>query len=591
MRPAVLALVVCAIGCGRFRFEDRDARDGGDGGGGDDATDAIDAPDSMIGAAAYVKPATTNANDVLGYSLALSADGQTLAVGAYGEQSNATGVNGDATDNSANLSGAVFVFVRSGNAWVQQAYLKASNTGTADVLGFTVAISADGNTIVAGAPDEDGGATTINGNGNDDSKFSAGAAYVFTRTGTAWSQQAYLKAANSETGDNFGGAVAISADGNTVGVGAYTEDGLGGPTPDPLSNAVTDSGAAYVFTRSGTVWTQAGYLKAQNAEPADAFGFTLAIAGDGSRIAVAATSEASGALGVNGNANDNSQPQSGAVYLFRRQGASYLPDAYLKASNTDGGDFFGNSVALSSDGNTLAVSAEGEDGSSTGVGGPQVEGAGQAGAVYVFEHATQWAQTAYIKATNTDADDRFGRSIALAADGSTLVVGAALEDSAQTGVGASGTDNSASEAGAAYVYTRAGGVWTPSLYLKATNTAVGDQFGAIRTPTRAPSTYSRESPPECPATVVSSADIHGRTRWVYLASSWVPSRRRLRRMTCCCCTRSSAWPAPMARSRMQRTRTSARTRTRCRSSATWTRRSSTRPSRRPSRSRTSTTAT
>jgi hypothetical protein len=164
--------------------------------------------------------------------------------------------------------------------------------------------------------------------------------------------------------------------------------------------------------------------------------------------------------------------------VFQDNGAgTWLGDGYLKASNTDGGDFFGYDVALSGNGMVLAVSAEGEDGPVTGVNGTQMEGAGQAGAVYVFERPASWVQAAYIKATNTDADDRFGRSVDLSADGSTLVVGAALEDSGQTGIDASGLDNSAPDAGAAYVYRHGMSGWAPLHYLKATNTAADDQFG------------------------------------------------------------------------------------------------------------------
>ena len=164
--------------------------------------------------------------------------------------------------------------------------------------------------------------------------------------------------------------------------------------------------------------------------------------------------------------------------MVLRGGAGWEHEAYINPSNTDGGDFFGYDLALSNDGRTLVVSAEGEDGDATGVGGPQQEGAGQAGAVYVFERAASWSQVAYVKATNTEADDRFGRSVALSADAQTLVVGAALEDSGQTGIGGTGTDNATTDAGAAYVYRRGTGGWMPLVYLKATAPAAGDQFGA-----------------------------------------------------------------------------------------------------------------
>ncbi|MBA3459269.1 MAG: FG-GAP repeat protein [Deltaproteobacteria bacterium] len=456
------ALVLCVAACGRLGFGGVD-RDAGDDVGPRDVGDVGDAPDLVIDMQLVLRPTGGAPNDQFGYVVALSADGTTLAVGAFGR---------------TNLTGAVYVYVKSGGVWSQQAVLTPANAGVQDAFGFSLAIAADGNTLVAGAPDEDSAATTIDGNGADNSASSAGAAYVFTRNGTQWTQQAYLKPSNSESGDSFGESVAISGSGDVVAVGASWEDGTGGPVPDPMTNGALESGAVYAFTRAGGVWTQHSYLKASNTGANDHFGFAVAVSGDGARIAATATGEASVATGIDGNEGDNTQPQSGAVYVFGRNGASWLKEAYVKASNSDGGDFFGYDVALSADGATLAVSAEGEDSPSMGVGGPQVEGAGQAGAVYLFQRGGGWTQTAYIKATNTEADDRFGRSVALSADGATLVVGAALEDSAQTGIGASGTSNAAADAGAAYVYKRIAGAWTPALYLKATDTASGDQFGA-----------------------------------------------------------------------------------------------------------------
>lgn len=459
MRFPAVALVLCVAACGRLGFggADRDAGDALDDAadGPRDTGDVGDAPNLVIDTEVALRPANGAANDQFGYVVALSTDGTTLAVGAYGR---------------TNLTGAVYVYVKSGAAWNQQAVLNAANADVQDAFGFSLAISADGNTLIAGAPDEDSASTIINGNGADNSASSAGSAYVFTRSGTLWTQQAYLKAANAEASDNFGESVAISASGDVVVVGASWEDG-------PLNGAL-EAGAAYVFTRAGGVWTQHAYIRASNPEAADRFGFAVAVSGDAARIAVASTAEASGARGIDGNQADNSQGQSGAVYVYARNGAAWPIEAYVKASNTDGGDFFGFDVALSADGATLAVTAEGEDSPAMGVGGTQLEGAGQAGAVYVFHRAAAWSQAAYIKATNTEADDRFGRSVALSADGATLVVGAALEDSAQTGIGASGTSNGAPDAGAAYVYKRVAGTWMPSLYLKATDTASGDQFGA-----------------------------------------------------------------------------------------------------------------
>src|SRR6185436_5843616 len=167
---------------------------------------------------AYLKASNSGAADRFGGSIDVSGD--TIVIGAYNEDSNATGVNGDQNNNSASNSGAAYVFVRNGVTWSQQAYLKASNTGANDFFGGTVAMSGD--TVVVGAYGEDSSATGVNGNQGDNSMPSSGAVYVFARNGVTWSQQAYLKASNTGASDSFGLGLAVSGD--TVVVGAEDED-------------------------------------------------------------------------------------------------------------------------------------------------------------------------------------------------------------------------------------------------------------------------------------------------------------------------------------------------------------------------------
>jgi hypothetical protein len=156
---------------------------------------------------------------LVGVTLAMSADGNTLAVSSPHEDSAATGVNGNQRDESAWDAGAVYVFVRAGGRWTQQAYVKASNTQTSDRFGSAVALSGDGNTLAVAASLEDSGARGVNGNQADNAAESAGAVYVFRRTGAAWTQQAYVKASNADAGDQFGWSVALSHDGSTLAVG------------------------------------------------------------------------------------------------------------------------------------------------------------------------------------------------------------------------------------------------------------------------------------------------------------------------------------------------------------------------------------
>ncbi|MBL9146725.1 MAG: choice-of-anchor D domain-containing protein [Verrucomicrobiaceae bacterium] len=403
----------------------------------------------------------------------------------------------------------------------QQAYLKASNTGAGDSFGYSVAVSGD--TVVVGAWSENSNATGVNGNQADNSAADAGAAYVFTRSGTTWTQQAYLKASNAEAGDNFGYSVAVAGD--TIVVGAWNEDSSAtGVNGNQADNSATNAGAAYVFTRSGTTWTQQAYLKPSNAETGDSFGYSVAVAGD--TVVVGARYEDSNATSINGNEANNSALASGAAYVFTRSGANWTQQAYLKASNTNAGDWFGWSVALWGDtvvigarsqagsgaayvftrsgttwtqqaflkasiigsgdefgisvavsGDTLVIGASGEDSNATGVNGNQTDNSASfAGAAYVFTRiGTTWTQQAYLKASNTGAGDRFGTSVAVSGD--SVVVGAWNEDSNATGINGAQADNSAADAGAAYFFTRSGTTWTQQTYLKASNTGTDDQFG------------------------------------------------------------------------------------------------------------------
>jgi hypothetical protein len=272
----------------------------------------------------------------------------------------------------------------------QDAYLKASNTGANDEFGFAVAIS--GNTAVVGAHFESSNAVGVNGEQANNLAGQSGAAYVFVRDTAGWSQQAYLKASNTGIADDFGHAVAISGD--TIVVGAPNE----GP-----------GGAAYVFVRNGSSWTQQAYLKASNFAAFDQFGTSVAVSGD--TVVVGAFDEDSAATDVDGNQGDNSALGSGAAYVFTRNGTSWTQQAYLKASNTGANDNFGFAVAVSAD--TVVVGAFRESSNATGVNGIQGDNsASQAGAAYVFvRRGTTWAQQAYLKASNTGIGNVFGYSV------------------------------------------------------------------------------------------------------------------------------------------------------------------------------------
>ncbi|MEE9344950.1 MAG: FG-GAP repeat protein [Methylococcales bacterium] len=417
---------------------------------------------------AYLKASNTDAGDSFGFSVAIAGD--TVVIGADGEASNATGIDGDQSDNSAIDAGAAYVFTRTGNNWSQQAYLKASNTEEFDGFGFSVAIAGD--TVVIGADGEASNATGIDGDQSDNSAIDAGAAYVFTRSGNSWSQQAYLKASNTDADDSFGFSVAIADDTVVVGTDGEASNATG-VDGDQSNNSADSAGAAYVFTRSGSSWNQQAYLKASNTDAEDLFGNSVAITGD--TVVIGADGEASNATGIDGDQSDNSTVNAGAAYVFTRTGNSWNQQAYLKASNTGKNDSFGFPVAIAA--NTVVVGAGSEASIASGVNGDQSDNSAvNAGAAYVFSRSdNNWSQQAYLKASNTDAQDIFGDSIAITGD--TVVVGANGEDSNATGVDGDQSDNSADSAGAAYVFTRSGSSWNQQAYLKASNTIAGDFFG------------------------------------------------------------------------------------------------------------------
>ena len=396
---------------------------------------------------AYLKASNVDVDDNFGSGLALSADGNTLVIGATAESSRP----GNPADNSLTGAGAVYVFVRTGTTWTQQAMVKASNADAGDRFGAAVALSADGNTLAAGAPAEASAATGVGGNQASNTATASGAVYVYRRSGQTWSQEGYIKASNTEANDEFGGAVALSADGNTLAAGALGEDSAAtGVNGDGTDNSAKISGAAYVYTRAGTTWSFQAYFKASNTGASDRFGTDVSLSGDGNLLAVGAPSESSSATGVGGDQTNNGAGLSGAAYLFSRANATWRQSAYVKASNTGSGDFFGERVALTADGATLAVSAIEE--ASGNPADPSDDSASGAGAVYVFAFTQTWAQIAYIKAPHPDAIDNFGYGLAVCP--TAVAAGAFNESSAATGINGEAADNNSRSSGAAYIFGR-----------------------------------------------------------------------------------------------------------------------------------------
>ena len=313
------------------------------------------------------------------FGVSVSVNGDTVVVGAASE---------------ASAQGAAYVFVRSGTSWTQQAKLTASGGAGGDQFGASVSVSAG--TAVVGAP----GAGSL-----------VGAAYVFIQSGSSWAQQAKLSATDGAAGDSFGDSISLS--GNTAAVGALAKN--------------SGRGAAYVFARSGTNWTQQAELTASDGANGDGFG--RSISADANTVVVGANAKSF---------------NTGAAYVFVNSGAGWSQQAVLAASDATESYQFAFSVGVSGD---------------TVVAGAPIQYNSQ-GEVYFFARSgTNWSQQAELGASDAANPDLFGWSIALSGD--TAVVGAVFKNHFQ---------------GAAYVFVRSGAAWKQQAKLVPAD-GLGGDFG------------------------------------------------------------------------------------------------------------------
>lgn len=414
---------------------------------------------------AYIKASNSDKEDFFGASIAVSGD--RVAVGALAESSCATGIDGNQNNDDCLDAGAVYVFRKKRDKWVQEAYIKASNTDGSDLFGFAVALSGD--TLVVTADSESSCATGVGGDQTNNSCSNSGAAYVFRRQGKTWVQEAYLKASNTDASDNFGSAVALSSD--RIAIGSEFEDSCAkGVNGDQTDNNCKSSGAVYLFHRDQGTWRQEAYIKASNAEFADYFGSAVAL--HENKLLVGAYGEDSCSKSVNGDQNNNGCTTAGAAYAFQRKSGTWAQKAYLKASNAERDDRFGYSVAAAAD--WLAVAADLEASCATGIGGAQKNNnCAKAGAVYAFRpDGNSWQQDAYIKPQYSksysnagyQSYNSFGRSVAM--DGDRLLAGAPGDESCASGVNDDQDEGTCAASGAAYLFERAGQDWVQRDYLK-----------------------------------------------------------------------------------------------------------------------------
>jgi hypothetical protein len=470
----------------------------------------------MLKSIGKIRASNADANDLFGWSLALSGDGQTLAVGAPAEDSNARGVNGDQTSNNSQDSGAVYVFVKQDGLWVQQAYLKASNTEQPSVnpnrilpndrFGYKVAISDDGNTLAVSAIHEDSPSWGVNCNqdnyeltlirpasstsnssldANDISinaaNMNVGAVYLFKRTDSQWNQTAYIKPEYPRQNLLFGQTLSISGDGKTLAVGT-------------AADALT-----FDIDKNITHFSQSSVRECLMYENVDQASFSSSeTSSSSSSSSIAKSSSSQGAYG--GKA-------SGAVYIFTETENGWLAEAFIKPAFNQIDDQFGSSTALSTDGNTLVAGAIGEDSKATGVNGDAKDNSCfenlldeynfdpdcstryrtlmNSGAAYIFVRSNGvWTQQAFLKPATPWLNANFGSAVAISGDATTVAVGAVGDGSAINQVINSATiedKNSMNHlrSGAAYIFVYDGSSWAQQAFIKPEVNLSGYEFGNL----------------------------------------------------------------------------------------------------------------
>lgn len=440
------------------------------------ATSAFDAMNSAIG---YFKGVNTNNGDAIN-TVAVSGDGRTLAMASQYEDSAATGINGDGTNNAALDSGAVYVYAQdTSGRWVFQGYVKPHNTPFVKRFGMKLALSHDGNTLAVGTSDDMSNAQGIDGDGQNNLASQSGAVWVFSRAGANWTQQAYIKAPSSQQGDLFGGALGLSADGNRLLVGSPGEDGYAiGIGQHFENNLRPNTGAAFLYERSGSSWSLSRFIKPHYYFPNTPvtllkFGDTVAISSDGRTLAVGAKYESGAGSGIN-----PSDPilgygrmgyMSGAVFVYHEGLSGWQHQAYIKPALTYSNHFFGHSIALSGNGDTLVVGSTDDRSKATGVNGnpaPELYFNG-AGAAWIFRRQDgAWSQQAYLKPSFIDQSDNFGHLVDVSDDGSVVAVSAPWERSSSTGINGDPADNRLRGAGAGYLFRLGSNGWEQTAFVK-----------------------------------------------------------------------------------------------------------------------------
>ena len=313
-------------------------------------------------------------NAHFGAGVAISTNGNIAVIGARGAEE---------------VAGSVYEFKRTGDLWVQQAKMEASDTAAYDYFGGTLSISQDASTMVVGA------------------RYASsrkGKAYVYNRVGPIWTEIAILSSIDSRTDDLYGSSVAISADGTFILVGTpYADD------------VYQDAGCVYVYYRSGLNWIHQYTIRPTDRHNGDMFGISVSLSSNGTTAVV----------GAYGDSTDGEI--HGSAYVFTRTSTTWTQHTKLTSTDLTEHDYFGNAVCISPNGTEILVGAYNKD-AGTGAG-------------YVFIKVNdKWLQQSKLVAGDGMAGDWFGYSVSLSTYGTTAILGAYRNDKV------------ADDSGAAYVF-------------------------------------------------------------------------------------------------------------------------------------------
>lgn len=349
-----------------------------------------------------------------GSSVALSADGNTMAAAV-------SYVSG--SSNQAN--GAVRILTKSAGAWSQSASIITPDSSSDDYFDYSLSLSSDGTILVVGMMSA------------DSTYADEGKVYVYRLSGGSWSLSQTISNQSAGVDDNFGASVAVSGNGQVIVVGAPRGD---------KSGVYTNSGAVFTYVYDGSTFVYAQKLYGSDSSTDDVFGASVAVSYDGNYIAVGSVGEYT-----------STNPQ-GTVYVFYRASTLWAQQQKITAAQAAAGNYFGHSVSMSADGFTLAIGSSSADDSNTA----------DLSSVTVFKRTgSTWAvEGNLLKSSSSSTAEYFGHSVSVSFDGDTVLAGVWEGDTV-----------SSTESGSAYVFRRSSGSWSQVQRIVSSDTDLAPYFG------------------------------------------------------------------------------------------------------------------